>query len=67
MYIYYTHTHTHAHTHTYIYIGQILLKAKHKVKLIVKPPTSTHIPSTVQLSTWGKIRQHTVFILFVMC
>ena len=34
----------------------------------IKPPTPTHIPSSVQLSTWGneKIRLQTVFILFVI-
>ena len=53
--------------------GQNLLKIKQsemdgKICQNIKPPTPTHIPSSVQLSTWGneKIRLQTVFILFVI-
>ena len=42
------------------YIGQNLLKIKQsemdgKICQNIKPPTPTHIPSSVQLSTWGRL------------
>ena len=39
----------------YIYIGQTWSKVDGKICQNIKPPTPTRIPSSVQLSTWGRL------------
>ena len=33
----------------------------------VKPPTPTHIPSSVQLSTWGRLEDQATYGFYTFC
>ena len=58
----------------YIYIGQNLLKIKQsesetdiKICQNIKPPTPTHIPSSVPLSTWGRLEDSATNSFYTFC
>ena len=65
--LYYIHTYIlYLHIHIYIYVN-IIYRSKPtknqtssemdgKICQNIKPPTPTHIPFSVQLSTWGRLQ-----------
>ena len=63
MYIYiyiYVYIYIYIYIYKIWYIGQNLLKINQsemdgKICQNIKPPTPTHIPALVQLSTWGRL------------